>query len=291
MSSLRSAFDSPAAKRRYVRRLFATIADRYDLITPLLSYGRDRRWKARLTDLALRPACAERVRPSTLSGSTVSGDEPSTGSGRTSGSAQGKPAGGSLAALDLACGTGDIAYALAARGARVAGLDLVPRMVALARAKSLVACPGPSGTDRDRPPARSRPPGFLVGDMMALPFPVASFDLVTTGYGLRNVPVLETALAEIHRVLRPGGRLLSLDFARPVNAVVRSVYLTYLTVVGSLLGLALHGDADTYRYIAASLQWYPGASAVADRMQAVGFAEAGYLPLLGGLMAINHATK
>ena len=78
--------------------------------------------------------------------------------------------------------------------------------------------------------------------MMALPFPDASFDLVTTGYGIRNVPRIEPALAEIRRVLRPGGLLLSLDFDRPANPLVRAVYLGYLTVVGSALGWVLHRD-------------------------------------------------
>ena len=91
----------------------------------------------------------------------------------------------------------------------------------------------------------------------------ARFTVVTTGYGLRNVPDLDQALREIHRVLAPGGRLLSLDFNRPGNALVRSAYHAYLTVVGSLLGLALHGDPDTYRYIPESIRNYPGAKAVA----------------------------
>ena len=85
--------------------------------------------------------------------------------------------------LDLACGTGDIAFELAARGAPVVGLDVTPRLIALARAKPV-------------PRRAVAAPAFLVGDMMALPFPDASFDLVTTGYGLRNMPLVETALAE-----------------------------------------------------------------------------------------------
>ena len=83
--------------------------------------------------------------------------------------------------------------------------------------------------------------------------------MVTTGYGLRNVPDLTTAIDEIHRVLTPGGQLLSLDFNRPSNRVVRAVYLAYLTVVGGALGWMLHRDPDTYRYIPASIRAYPGA--------------------------------
>ncbi len=232
--SLRTAFSSPDAKRRYVRRLFTTIADRYDLITRVLSFGRDRRWKARLIALA-QPAPGEAV-------------------------------------LDLACGTGDLAFATAGRVRRVVGLDITPRMVELANAK-----PGEAE--------------FLVGDMGALPFSDRTFDLVTTGYGLRNVPVLESALGEAHRVLRPGGRLVSLDFDRPRSWLVRTLYLAYLTVVGSVLGLLLHGDPEIYRYIPASIRRYPGAYGVADQMRAIGFREVEVHPVLGGLMAIHRAVK
>jgi len=225
-----------------VRRLFATIADRYDFITVALSYGQDRRWKRRLVGMAA----------------------PSAG----------------MRALDLATGTGDIAFALAVRGARVVGLDITPRMIELARAKR---CPAH--------PARPAYPAFLVGDMIALPFRDASFDLVTTGYGLRNVPDLTASIDEIRRVLRPGGRLLSLDFNRPSNGLVRAAYLTYLTAVGGTLGFALHGDPDTYRYIPASIRQYPGAARVADLMRSRGFASAVHYPVLGGLMAIHDAVR
>ena len=124
-----------------------------------------------------------------------------------------------------------------------------------------------------------------------MPFGDARFTVVTTGYGLRNVPDLDQALREIHRVLAPGGRLLSLDFNRPGNPLVRSVYHAYLTVAGSLLGLALHGDPDTYRYIPESIRNYPGAKAVAALMTRFGFVDVRVIPVLGGLMAIHVARK
>jgi ubiquinone/menaquinone biosynthesis C-methylase UbiE len=105
------------------------------------------------------------------------------------------------------------------------------------------------------------------------------------------VPVLAGAVAEIHRVLRPGGIALSLDFDRPSNAIVRSVYVAWLTVVGSALGYVLHRDPETYRYIPRSIVRYPGAAAVAELMRAHGFSEARAIPLLGGLMAIHTARK
>jgi demethylmenaquinone methyltransferase/2-methoxy-6-polyprenyl-1,4-benzoquinol methylase len=127
--------------------------------------------------------------------------------------------------------------------------------------------------------------------MVALPVAGASVDLVTTGYGLRNVPDLASALAEIHRVLRPGGLLCSLDFNRPDSALVRAIYLGYLTVVGSMLGWLLHGDPDTYRYIPASIRRYPGARGVADLMRAAGFSDVRHVPVLGGLIAIHVARR
>jgi demethylmenaquinone methyltransferase/2-methoxy-6-polyprenyl-1,4-benzoquinol methylase len=231
-------FSSPERKRQYVRSLFATIADRYDLITILLSAGLDKGWKRRLVSEIPSPADAR--------------------------------------VLDLACGTGDIAFEVAAAGSRVVGLDITPRMVRLASLKPQ--------------PFRHRV-SFITGDMMALPVPDASFDVVTTGYGLRNVPDLRGALAEIHRVLRPGGLMLSLDFDRPANRVVRGVYLGYLTVVGSTLGVVLHGDPDTYRYIPESIQRYPGAAGVCALARKAGFGSCAHRPVLGGFLAMHSATK
>lgn len=248
--SLRQSISTPEGKRRYVRRLFATIADRYDLITRVLSYGQDRRWKRRLIRLAgLQPS--DRV-------------------------------------LDLACGTGDLLFAAVPHVRSAVGLDVTFRMVQLARMRALVSdrAASVSGTAAARANTL-----VITGDMLALPFGTAAFDLVTTGYGLRNVPDLAEALREIHRVLAPGGRLLSLDFDRPGSPLVRGAYLTYLTVVGSALGLALHGNPDTYRYIPESIRGYPGAAGVARLMEQHGFVAVTVKPVLGGLMAIHTAQK
>ena len=230
-------FSSPDSKRQYVRELFATIADRYDLITVLLSGGLDRRWKSKLVAAIDWP--------------------------------------GHPRVLDLACGTGDIAFAAAARGGHVVGLDITHRMLQLASSK-------PQGLRRVH---------FTTGDMMALPFPDASFDVITTGYGLRNVPDLAGALREMVRVLRPGGRMLSLDFDRPASPAVRAVYLAYLMAVGSTLGWVLHRDPDTYRYIPESIRRYPGAAAVCKLAERAGFSKCSHVPVLGGLMAMHSATK
>src|SRR5688572_10174795 len=251
VSTLDQAFTSPGAKQRYVRRLFSTIADRYDLITVLLSFGMDRRWKQRAVDLA-GPREGMRV-------------------------------------LDLACGTGDLAFAASSRGASVVGLDVTHRMLQLARQKATATPHSHHPDSESRTPHPT--PAFVTGDMCALPFPDAQFDVVTTGYGLRNVPDLTLAVAEIRRVLRSGGTLVSLDFNRPDSAFVRGVYLAYLAAVGSVLGWLLHRDPDTSRYIPASIRRYPGAGRVAGLLEAEGFARAEWTPVLCGLMAIHVAQK
>jgi len=232
--SLRATIATPPGKQRYVRRLFATIADRYDLITVVLSYGLDRTWKDRLIALA-----------------GVGADD---------------------RVLDLACGTGDILFRAAATARSAVGLDVTFRMLQLAKAKQPLAA-------------------LVTGDMLALPFPSRHFSVVTAGYGLRNVPDLAQAIDEIARVLAPGGRLLSLDFNRPANPLLRAAYLAYLTAVGSTLGLVLHRDPDTYRYIPESIRDYPGADGVARLLEQRGFVDVKVVPLLGGLMAIHLARK
>jgi demethylmenaquinone methyltransferase/2-methoxy-6-polyprenyl-1,4-benzoquinol methylase len=236
---LRRTISTPDGKQRYVRRLFATIADRYDFITRFLSYGQDRRWKQRLIELA-------RLQPSDR-------------------------------LLDLACGTGDLTFAAAPRVRYAVGLDVTFRMVQLASGRPVAS-------------AFRRKTAFITGDMLALPFPDRSFTVVTVGYGLRNVPDLQQSLREVRRVLAPGGRLLSLDFNRPSNAVIRGAYLLYLTIVGSALGYVLHRDPDTYRYIPESIRTYPGAGAVARMMEDVGWSDVRVIPVLGGLMAIHVAS-
>lgn len=239
--NLKEHISSKQKKQRYVTQMFETIAPRYDFITVLLSYGMDSGWKRKLIEmLGLR------------------GDE---------------------RALDLACGTGDLTFALGQRlpGGKAFGLDITQGMLAIAEEK--------------RRAQNAANVSFHRADIMSMPFADASFDCVTCGYALRNVPDVELALAEINRVLKPGGRFLSLDFAHPGSRIYRWLYLNYLIVVGSTVGFILHGDPDTYRYIPESLKRYPGQRGVEEIMRRQGFAETGFREFGGGIMAINYGTK
>lgn len=226
------AADETRAQR--VNDLFAAIAPRYDLINDLQSFGLHRYWKRRLVQLA-------RVRP---------GDK----------------------ALDLCCGTGDVAIALRAAGAEVIGCDFSEPMLAV---------------------ARKRAPSILFteGDALNLPFPNESFNLVTISYGLRNLAHFERGLREMLRVLKPNGRLLILDFGKPDFAPWRAAYFAYLKLFVPLFGKIFCGNSATHAYILESLKKYPAQRGVAKMLTNLNCAESQFENLLGGIMSINTARK
>lgn len=177
--------------------------------------------------------------------------------------------------LDIGSGPGFLAAEMAAAvapGGRVFAVDPSESMRELARSRNTAL-------------------DIRGGSAEALPLPDDAVDVAVATQVLEYVPDLPGALVEIRRVLRPGGLLLSLDFDRPANPLVRAVYLSYLTVVGSALGWVLHRDPDTYRYIPESIRRYPGAAGVAAMLSQAGFEGTRVVPLLGGLMAINTARR
>jgi demethylmenaquinone methyltransferase/2-methoxy-6-polyprenyl-1,4-benzoquinol methylase len=132
---------------------------------------------------------------------------------------------------------------------------------------------------------------FLQGDAQQIPFPDNSFDIITVGYGLRNLTTWETGLAEMYRVAKSGGRLIVLDFGKPPNAVWRAVYFAHLKHFVPLLGWIFCGNAQAYAYILESLKHYPAQLAVAEKMRELKLANVRVINLLGGAMAINYGEK
>lgn len=200
----REWLDVPERKRAYNERHFAAAAPRYDLATRMMSLGRDAAWKRAL--VAALP------------------DLPSP------------------ACLDLACGTGDVAFLLAARYPRgkVAGLDLSAPMLAIARERN-----------------RFANVRFERGDLCDLPFPDASADVVTGSYALRNAPDLRKAVAEVRRVLSPGGVAAFLDFSNPERSPLRVPRYLLLRSWCGLWGFLLHGTPEIHGYVAESLREFP----------------------------------
>jgi demethylmenaquinone methyltransferase/2-methoxy-6-polyprenyl-1,4-benzoquinol methylase len=180
-------------------------------------------------------------------------------------------------ALDLCCGTGDISFALAQRGAQVTGLDFSAQMLEVAATRQ---------TKASVPNLK-----FLQGDAMQLPFADRSFDIVTVGYGLRNLTSWQRGIEEMLRVTAPGGRVIVLDFGKPQNALWRTFYFTHLKLSVPLIGLLFCGDASAYAYILESLKHYPAQLAVADKMRELKMGNIQVINLLGGAMAINYGEK
>jgi ubiquinone/menaquinone biosynthesis methyltransferase len=238
-----NSYYSPGEERaEKVQLLFSRIARRYDRINDWMSWGLHRRWKRRLVHLT-KPRAGEN-------------------------------------ALDLCCGTGDVARILASGGQggarlEVVGLDFTPEMLEIARSVT----------------PRSIPVSFREGDALHLPFPDASFDVVTCAYGLRNLADLDRGLKESCRVLRPGGRLASLEFGRPSHPFLASLYFGYLRLALPLFGLLFFGDSHTYGYIFASVSRFPSQQELARRMGAAGFENVEVHDLMGGAMGICVAQK
>jgi demethylmenaquinone methyltransferase / 2-methoxy-6-polyprenyl-1,4-benzoquinol methylase len=234
-SEVNPYYQSGEARSGRVQDLFGEIATRYDLINDLQSFGLHRAWKRKVVELA-----------------TVR-------SGMT--------------ALDVCCGSGDIAFALSGRGAEVFALDFsVPMLrVASARKEAAVA--------------------FMQGDAQQLPFPDNTFDAVTMGYGLRNLASWRRGLEEMWRVTKPGGRLLVLEFGKPSNALWRALYFGYLRGAVPIFGRLFCNNAPAYAYIYESLRHYPGQEGVADYMRQLGCREARVINLVGGAMSINVGAK
>jgi len=251
-----------------VNDLFDRIAPRYDLLNDLQSFGLHRCWKRRVVQLA-------RVQPGAL-------------------------------ALDVCCGTGDIALALARRGAEVTGLDFNEQMLAVAEIRkarvqieqSAARGQQPAGTTpaagthiKAGSPSGCGNPHFVRGDAQCLPFEDESFEIATIGYGLRNLADLEAGLREMRRVLKPGGRLVALDFGKPDNAIWRTLYFGYLKLFVPLLGRLFCRNATAYAYILESLKHYPGQQSVAAKLRELGLANVRIVNLLGGVMSIHYAEK
>jgi demethylmenaquinone methyltransferase/2-methoxy-6-polyprenyl-1,4-benzoquinol methylase len=238
-----NVFYAPGEQRAAkVNDLFATIARRYDRLNDLQSFGMHRLWKRRVVRLA----------------NTKTGDR----------------------ALDLCCGTGDIAFALARRGAQTTGLDFSEKMLEVAEARRL----------KDST-LNTQHLKFLQGDAQMIPFPDHYFDIVTVGYGLRNLTSWERGLEEMFRVARPGARLIVLDFGKPPIGLWRKIYFTHLKISVPLMGWLFCGNAQAYAYILESLKNYPAQLAVAEKMRGLKLSNVRVINLLGGAMAINYGEK
>ena len=180
--------------------------------------------------------------------------------------------------LDLATGTGDLGFEAAARdpGVRVVGADLSRPMLRL-------------GTRKQK--KRAGQLLFLCGDAERLPFPDARFQAVTIGFGVRNFSDLATGLQEIHRVLRPGGRLAILEFSRPRAFLLRRVYFLYFKYILPGIGRLVSRNPRAYRYLYESVMGFPEGDAFLRRLERAGFVESEERRFTLGIASLYLALK
>jgi demethylmenaquinone methyltransferase/2-methoxy-6-polyprenyl-1,4-benzoquinol methylase len=178
-------------------------------------------------------------------------------------------------ALDVCCGTGDISFGLTKLRATVTGLDFSEPMLTVAESKVQVV----------------GAPKFIHGDAQNLPFADSSFEIVTVGYGLRNLPSWERGVEEMFRVAKRGGRILVLDFGKPDNALWRKIYFSYLRWFVPVFGKLFCGDSATHAYILESLKNYPAQRGVEAKMRSLNCKNVRVINFLGGVMSINYGEK
>jgi demethylmenaquinone methyltransferase / 2-methoxy-6-polyprenyl-1,4-benzoquinol methylase len=237
---------------RQVREMFSRIAPRYDFLNHFLSLSFDRLWRRRAAKRFLRVMRRPDVQ-----------------------------------ILDVCCGTGDLAFALEsarkkalcyAAGTRrsIVGCDFAEPMLRRAREK----------TSRG-----GRRVEFAAGDGLRLPFRDASFDLVTTAFGFRNLANYESGLREFARVLRPGGELGILEFTEPKNGALARLYRFYFSRILPRIGGAISGSGEAYSYLPESVRKFPGPEALKEAMEKAGFRDVEFERWTCGIVALHRGVR
>lgn len=232
-----------AEKAGMVHGVFSSVASKYDLMNDFMSMGIHRVWKDAMMDwLAPRPG---------------------------------------QQLLDVAGGTGDIAFRFLARAGETAGatvLDMTAPMLE-------------EGRKRAEATQKSDQLGWVVGDAMALPFEDNRFDVYTISFGIRNVTRIEDALSEAYRVLRPGGRLMVLEFSQIPNELMQKVYDLYSFNIIPTMGKIVANDRDSYQYLVESIRRFPEQERFADMIRDAGFDQVKYRNLSMGIAALHSGWK
>jgi demethylmenaquinone methyltransferase/2-methoxy-6-polyprenyl-1,4-benzoquinol methylase len=233
-------------KQALVDDVFHKVARRYDLMNDLMSAGLHRAWKDVLVTAVNPPK-------------------------------DGRP----FRLLDLAGGTGDIAFRVAdagGAGTRATVMDINADMLEVGRTRA-------AGRGLDEVVA------FVEGNAETLPFPDRSFDAVSIAFGIRNVPRIDVALGEMHRVLKIGGRFLCLEFSNVDVPGLDALYELYSFNLVPAIGRAVVGDAEPYRYLVESIRRFPRPDAFADMMRAAGFGRVSHRVMSGGIVALHSGWR
>jgi demethylmenaquinone methyltransferase / 2-methoxy-6-polyprenyl-1,4-benzoquinol methylase len=252
------------AKQPMVDDVFHSVAERYDLMNDLMSGGLHRAWKEALVTAINPPRKAVHGRRHETKGRSGRLDE--------------KPA-PAFKVLDLAGGTGDVAFRIADRagpGTQITVADINAEMLTVGRARA-----DKSGHDVT----------FIEANAEALPLSDKSFDAVAVAFGIRNVPRINLALGEIHRVLKIGGHFLCLEFSSVDIPGLDRLYDLYSFNVIPQIGRAVTGDAEAYRYLVESIRKFPRPEKFADMIRAAGLRRVSFQALSGGVVALHSGWR
>jgi len=179
--------------------------------------------------------------------------------------------------LDVACGTGDLSFTLFESGrASIVGIDFCRPMLEIASSKAST---------------RGSEVPFIEGDALSLPFLDCSFEAVTIAFGLRNLASVDGGLAELFRVLKPGGRVVVLEFSKPTTPVLRSLFSIYFTRVLPIFGGLISGSKSAYEYLPESVSRFPDQSELSAMMKHIGFQEVAFQNLSGGIAALHLGMR
>lgn len=189
---------------QYVQKMFASIADKYDLLNDVLSFGIHKWWRRKSVMLS-EPQIDSKI-------------------------------------LDIACGTGDFSFEFERYSKNVIGLDFCKEMLEIARQKA---------------EKRNSSIKFIQGDALKLPFSDNQFDIVSIGFGIRNVDDVQKSIQEIHRVLKKGGRAVILEFGKPKNPIMRLIYGFYSNYIMPLIGKLLAKSKEAYTYLPVTANKFP----------------------------------
>ena len=234
-------------KQVFVADLFARIAKRYDLMNSLMTGGMHHRWKRRTAHVTTEGLIGP--------------------------------------ALDIATGTGDLAFAMADMPGVTAsiGVDLLPEMIHQARTKQARS---------KQPNVKSRDSAaFLLGDALSLPFADCSFACATAGFSLRNMPDLPSAIAEMFRVVRSGGRVTTLELTPMRQGPKAALFRLYFHGVVPRVGQLIAGDRGAYTYLPQSVDYFLEANRLARLFEDTGFVDVSYQTLGFGTVVIHQGRK